>query len=156
MFLSELLEKYAEFKKNPDESIFSKGISSGVNRGPNPMIKKSSLNHTNQKQDEFQNLLFLFFVVSVLSLVFFIYLWRSIQFANLEFDIYRLEKEKKKLYEEVESLKLSVANYSTVSRIEKLYRSRFGYLPVHTGKSIVTLELPKHPPEDPEKSEREP
>ena len=97
---------------------------------------------SDSRKEEVQNILFLFFIVSVISVFFFLHIWRNIQFASLEHEIYNLKLEKKNLYEKVEHLRLSVAKYSTVSRRENLYRSRFGYVPVYKGKKIVTYKLP--------------
>ncbi|MES0488802.1 MAG: hypothetical protein ABUK01_02350 [Leptospirales bacterium] len=94
------------------------------------------------KDGDLVNLLFLFAVAAVFTLFVFIHLWRNIQFANLSYDIEILTKEKKKLFMEVEGLRLSMANYSNIIRVEKIFREELGYLPLEIGKRIVTLELP--------------
>jgi hypothetical protein len=94
------------------------------------------------KESDLKNLFFLFFIVSICSLVMFVYLWRNIRMANLEFEIDHLKKDKKKLYLEVESLNISIARYTNPEKIEKILKQREIYLPVRTGKRIVTVKLP--------------
>jgi cell division protein FtsL len=94
------------------------------------------------KESDVKNLFFLFFVVSVCTLIMLIYLWRNIQMANLDYEIDRLKKNKKKLYLEVESLNLSISRYTTPEKIEKILKEHDIHLPVRTGKRIVTVKLP--------------
>lgn len=89
------------------------------------------------------NLLFILAAVSLVSLIAFAGTWRNIRFANLLYEISRLEKEKKEVYEEVEKLRLRVAEYSTPERIEKLYRDKMGIFPVQASDRIISVELPE-------------
>ncbi|MDH4262667.1 MAG: FtsL-like putative cell division protein [Spirochaetia bacterium] len=94
------------------------------------------------KESDIKNIFFLFFVVSVCTLLMFIYLWRNIQMANLEHEIEQLKKDKKKLSLEVESLNISIAGHTSPEKIEKILQQHDIYLPVRTGKHIVTVKLP--------------
>ncbi|MCS6984465.1 MAG: hypothetical protein NZM25_04965 [Leptospiraceae bacterium] len=76
-------------------------------------------------------------------LVVFFYLYRNIQMANLRYELKKLARQERRLYLEVEELRLKVAKYSSAERMEKLFREKYGYLPVHLGQKIVTLELPQ-------------
>ncbi len=96
-----------------------------------------------KEHNDLPNLLFILFIVVLVSLVAFAATWRNIRFANLLYEISRVEKEKKEIYEEVEKLRLRVANYSTPKRIEKLYRDKMGYFPVQAGDRIVSVQLPE-------------
>ena len=100
------------------------------------MVNKES------RESDLKNLFFLFFVVAVCSLVVFIYLWRNIQMANLDYDIEMLKKEKKKMNLEVESLNIKIARYTNPEKIEKILQQHDIFLPVRTGKRIVTVKLP--------------
>ena len=95
----------------------------------------------NHKKIIIENMIFVVLNIFIVFILVFIYVLRNIQFANLDYQIQILKKEKKKLFEEVEELHVIVADYSKTSRIEKLYREKYGYLPVQTGKKIITLEL---------------
>ncbi len=81
------------------------------------------------------------FLLAVFLIMFF-HLYRNIQMATLRYEIRKLEKEEKKLYLETEELRLKVASYSSASRIEKLYREKYGYVPVGMSQKITTLTLP--------------
>jgi len=100
------------------------------------MLKKET------RESDLKNMLFLFMVVSVCTLLMFIYLWRNIQMANLEYEIERLKKNKKKLYLEVEALNISIARFTNPEKIEKILQQHDIYLPVRTGKRIITVKLP--------------
>lgn len=81
-------------------------------------------------------------ILLVAFLVLFFYLYRNIQMATLRYEIKKLEKQERALYLEVEELRLKVARFSRAERIERLYRGKYGYLPVQLSQKIVTLELP--------------
>ena len=68
------------------------------------------------------------------------------EFAHLEYEITVLKREKKEVYNDVEQLRVGIASYSTPERVERLIRSKMGYLPLAAGKKIVTLKLPEIPP----------
>lgn len=81
-------------------------------------------------------------VVILLFMLIFGYLFRNLQMSSLRYEISRLKKKEKKTYLELESLRLQVARYSTASRIETLFKEKYGYLPVQIGQRITTLQLP--------------
>ncbi|MDH4198868.1 MAG: hypothetical protein OEV66_00665 [Spirochaetia bacterium] len=93
-------------------------------------------------KEDIKNLFFLLFIVSVATFLIFIYLWRNIQMANLDMEIEHLKKEKKKLLFEIEAIHASIASTTTPERIEKLLKEHEIYLPVRTGKSIISVKLP--------------
>lgn len=96
-------------------------------------------------KEDIKNLIFLFFVVTIATFLIFIYLWRNIQMANLEMEIEHLKKEKKKLFFEIEAIHTSIASSTNPERIEKMLREHEVYLPVRTGKSIISVKLPPMP-----------
>jgi cell division protein FtsL len=102
----------------------------------------SKLKENSAKHTDVYNLIFIFFLIIIFSIFGILFTLRNIKYAGLQYEIDQLLKEKQKVFEEVETLRLSVANYSTPKRIEKLYREQLGYFPVHVGNRIVTLELP--------------
>lgn len=97
----------------------------------------------NEHVEQLLNMIFLFFVVLTFSGIVFLYTLRNIRHADLLYEISMLQKEKQKIQTEVDNLRLSVANYSTPDRIEKLYRDRLGYFPLRIENRIQTLRLPE-------------
>ena len=89
------------------------------------------------------NMLFLFSLVAVFTMFLFLHLWRNIQFANIEYEIRSLKKEMTTLFIDVEKFRQSAADYSAITRVDKLYQEKFGHLPLEKGKKIITLELPE-------------
>ncbi|MDH5719940.1 MAG: hypothetical protein OEZ13_04880 [Spirochaetia bacterium] len=87
------------------------------------------------------NLFVIFIFVFLIHLIVFAYLWRNIKVSTLKYEISRLEKEKRKLFLKSEKLRLTIAEYSTISRVEKLFRERYGYVPLEISGKISTLEL---------------
>lgn len=66
--------------------------------------------------------------------------------ANLDFEIERLKKEKKKLHLEVESIHVSITQNTSSEKIEKILAENEIFLPVRTGKKIISVELPEFSP----------
>lgn len=62
--------------------------------------------------------------------------------ANLDYEIENLKKEKKKIYLEVESIRLGINSSSAPDKIEKLLHDHEIYLPLRTGKKIISVKLP--------------
>lgn len=94
------------------------------------------------KYEDLLNLGFIVFLVLLLSFFIFIFLWRNIQMANLELEIENLKKEKKKLHLEVESIHVSITRNTTPEKIEQILSDHEIYLPVRTGKKIISIKLP--------------
>jgi len=94
---------------------------------------------------DLHNVLFVIAVAMGIGLMLFLYTWRNMEFAHLEYEITQLKLKKKDLYNDVETIRVGIASYSTPERLEKLYREKMGYLPLVEGKKIVTLKLPSLP-----------
>ena len=97
----------------------------------------------NKPTGDLGNMLFLFSMVAVFTMFLFLHLWRNIQFANIEYEIRSLKKEMAALFIDVEKFRLSAADYSAITRVDKLYQEKFGHLPLDKGKKIITLQLPE-------------
>jgi len=83
------------------------------------------------------------FLVLIASLIIFGYLWKNIQFSVLKYENQKLAEKKRTVFLEVENLKIKAAKYSTASRIEKLFKEKYGYVPIQISQKIISLQLPK-------------
>lgn len=92
---------------------------------------------------DLRNLLSVSILIIFINLIVFGYLWRNIQMSTLKYEINRLKKQKKQLYLETEELRFKVARFSRASRLEKLFKEKYGYVPVQVSQKITTLKLPK-------------
>lgn len=104
---------------------------------------------------EIRSMLGVTLIVAVFTAIMFGYLYRNIQISTLKYEINRLQKKEKELYLSVEELRLSVARYSRASRVEKLFKDQYGYVPVQVSQKITTLSLPELTDSLPEESEEE-
>jgi len=91
---------------------------------------------------EFKTLSSIFILLIILGFIVFAYQWRNIKMASIRYNISKLELKKKSLIGQLEKLKFSVADKSTTARIEKLYRKRYGYIPIRLSRKIITLKMP--------------
>ncbi|MDH5716368.1 MAG: hypothetical protein OEZ22_01880 [Spirochaetia bacterium] len=92
------------------------------------------------KTDVF-NLMVIVFLAAIVNLFIFAYLWRNMKISVLRYEISKLKNERRDLFLESENLRLKIAEYSTPSRIEKLFREKYGYVPLEVGKKISSLKL---------------
>ncbi|RME92819.1 MAG: hypothetical protein D6767_02365 [Candidatus Hydrogenedentota bacterium] len=95
-----------------------------------------------------------FFAAFLLSGSIFFVVWRNREVSQIRYDIIKLKKQKRTLYLEVERLRLQVAKFSTVDRIEKLFREKYGYLPVRISENIVRVKLPSMEMENERKNKK--
>lgn len=97
-------------------------------------------------QEDLEAIASVFFPVFFICLIVFFFLWRNLEVTRLRYQVSKLKKKKRELYLDVERLRLQVAKYSTAERIEKLFREKYGYLPVSVSQNIVTVKLPSVQP----------
>lgn len=88
-------------------------------------------------------------LLSVMSLIFLFflfmasYVYRNVEMSQAKYQISQLKEKRMKLYLDVEELRLSVAQKSTVSRIDTLFRQRYGNISPSLGSNISSVELPQ-------------
>ncbi len=87
------------------------------------------------------NLLRITAVVGTFHLLVFGLLWKNIQVATLRYEISELKNQKKEKYLELERLKSSVARYYNAENLERLYKQKYGYVPMEVSQKIVTVRL---------------
>ncbi len=106
------------------------------------------------KHEDLKNLLALSLIVFLIGGIVFAFLYRNIRMAIVTYEIERLKKNRRAIYIETEELRLQVARNSSADRMEKLFREKYGFLPVEVSQKISTyilpqLELKKSPDEEP-------
>lgn len=82
-------------------------------------------------------------MVFLLGGIVFAVLYRNIRMAIVTYEIERLKKERRAAYIETEELRLQVARHSSADRMEKLFREKYGFLPVEVSQKISTYILPQ-------------
>jgi len=70
-----------------------------------------------------------------------LYIFQNASMTHLRRQIRKLSYEGKKVIKKNSELKITVMKHSSMERIEKLYRLKYGYLPVSTSFRIKTLQL---------------
>lgn len=79
--------------------------------------------------------------ISIPAFLFFLFVWQSVDHANLNRQLRKLSQKKEELYKKNYDLKVGIASFSSTERIETLYRKNSGATLSNT-KKIVTLILP--------------
>ncbi len=100
--------------------------------------------NTNYRND-LKNMIALLGVVAFFFLLVLLHLVSSIRLSNIRYEMDKLEREKKKLQLEVQSLRFQVATVSRMDRVDSLFREKYGYLPVQLSNHIATVKLPQEP-----------
>lgn len=95
------------------------------------------------KHEDLKNLLALSLIVFLIGGIVFAFLYRNIRMAIVTYEIERLKKDRRAIYIEMEELRLQVARNSSADRMEKLFREKFGFLPVEVSQKISTYILPQ-------------
>lgn len=95
------------------------------------------------KFEDLRNLVALSVIVLLIGGILFAFLYRNIRMAIVTYEIEQLRKERRTIYIETEELRLQVARHSSADRMEKLFREKFGFLPVEVSQKISTYILPQ-------------
>lgn len=95
-----------------------------------------------EKYEDLKNLVALAVIIILIGGIVFAFLYRNIRMAIVTYEIERLKKERKAAYIETEELRLQVARNSSAERMEKLFREKYGFLPVEVSQKISTYILP--------------
>lgn len=95
------------------------------------------------KHEDLKNLLALSLIVFLIGGIVFAFLYRNIRMAIVTYEIERLRKDRRAIYIETEELRLQVARNSSADRMEKLFREKYGFLPVEVSQKISTYILPQ-------------
>lgn len=95
------------------------------------------------KHEDLKNLLALSLIVFLIGGIVFAFLYRNIRMAIVTYEIERLKKDRRAIYIEMEELRLQVARNSSADRMEKLFREKYGFLPVEVSQKISTYILPQ-------------
>jgi len=95
------------------------------------------------KHQDLRNLLGLSVLIFLLGAITFAFLYRNIRMAIVGYEIDQLKKERRAIYLETEELRLQVARQSSADRMEKLFREKYGFLPVEISQKISTYILPQ-------------
>ncbi len=95
-----------------------------------------------EKYEDLKNLVALAVIIILIGGIVFAFLYRNIRMAIVTYEIERLKKERKAAYIETEELRLQVARHSSAERMEKLFREKYGFLPVEVSQKISTYILP--------------
>lgn len=101
------------------------------------------------KYEDLKNLVALSLIILLIGGIVFAFLYRNIRMAIVSYEIERLKKERRAAYIETEELRLQVARHSSADRMEKLFREKYGFLPVEVSQKISTYILPELTPQDP-------
>jgi len=99
-----------------------------------------------EKNEDIKNLVALSLIVLLVGGIVFAFLYRNIRMAIVSYEIDGLRKERRAAYIETEELRLQVARSSSADRMEKLFREKFGFLPVEVSQKISTYILPNIEP----------
>lgn len=97
----------------------------------------------NDKYEDLKNLVALSVIILLIGGIVFAFLYRNIRMAIVTYEIDRLKKERRAAYIETEELRLQVARHSSADRMEKLFREKYGFLPVEVSQKISTYILPQ-------------
>lgn len=95
------------------------------------------------KYEDLKNLVALSMIVLLIGGILFAFLYRNIRMAIVTYEIEQLRKERRHIYIETEELRLQVARHSSADRMEKLFREKYGFLPVEVSQKISTYILPQ-------------
>ncbi len=96
-----------------------------------------------EKYEDLKNLIALSVIIILIGGIVFAFLYRNIRMAIVSYEIERLKKDRKAIYIETEELRLQVARHSSADRMEKLFREKYGFLPVEVSQKISTYVLPQ-------------
>lgn len=96
-----------------------------------------------EKHEDLKNLVALSLIVFLVGGIVFAFLYRNIRMAIVTYEIEGLKKERRAAYIETEELRLQVARSSSADRMEKLFREKYGFLPVEVSQKISTYILPQ-------------
>jgi len=96
-----------------------------------------------EKYEDLKNLIALSVIIILIGGIVFAFLYRNIRMAIVTYEIERLKKDRKTAYIETEELRLQVARHSSADRMEKLFREKYGFLPVEVSQKISTYVLPQ-------------
>lgn len=96
-----------------------------------------------EKYEDLRNLVSLSFIVLFAGGILFAFLYRNIRMAIVSYEIEKLKKERRAAYIETEELRFQVARHSSADRMEKLFREKYGFLPVEVSQKISTYILPQ-------------
>lgn len=80
-------------------------------------------------------------IILVFNLIIFGILWKNIQIATLKYEITLLKEQKKEKYLELEKLKASLAKVFNAENIERLYKEKYGYMPIDLSQKIITVQI---------------
>lgn len=86
-----------------------------------------------------------FLVHLLVAAVAGIFVWQNVRVTEMRAEIRRLNRQSKKLLRKNDELKIAVAENSSAERLERIYRVKYGYIPVATRFRIQTLTLPFPP-----------
>lgn len=95
-----------------------------------------------EKYEDLRNLVALSVIVFLIGGIVFAFLYRNIRMAIVSYEIERLKKDRRAAYIETEELRLQVARHSSADRMERLFREKYGFLPVEVSQKISTYVLP--------------
>jgi hypothetical protein len=98
--------------------------------------------HRGDKYEDLKNLVALSLIILLIGGIVFAFLYRNIRMAIVSYEIERLKKDRRTVYIETEELRLQVARHSSADRMEKLFREKYGFLPVEVSQKISTYILP--------------
>jgi hypothetical protein len=96
-----------------------------------------------EKYEDLKSLVALSLIIFLIGGIVFAFLYRNIRMAIVSYEIERLKKERRTVYIETEELRLQVARHSSADRMEKLFREKYGFLPVEVSQKISTYILPQ-------------
>jgi hypothetical protein len=96
-----------------------------------------------EKYEDLKNLVALSVIILLIGGIVFAFLYRNIRMAIVSYEIERLKKDRRAIYIEAEELRLQVARHSSADRMEKLFREKYGFLPVEVSQKISTYILPQ-------------
>lgn len=96
-----------------------------------------------EKYEDLKNLIALSVIIMLIGGIVFAFLYRNIRMAIVTYEIEKLKKDRKAAYIETEELRLQVARHSSADRMEKLFREKYGFLPVEVSQKISTYVLPQ-------------
>lgn len=95
------------------------------------------------RYEDLRNLVALSILLFLIGGILFAFLYRNIRMAIVSYEIERLKKERRAVYIETEELRLQVARHSSADRMERLFREKYGFLPVEVSQKISTYVLPQ-------------
>jgi hypothetical protein len=96
-----------------------------------------------EKHQDLKNLVALSMIILLIGGIVFAFLYRNIRMAIVTYEIEKLKKDRRKIYIETEELRIQVARHSSADRMEKLFREKYGFLPVEISQKISTYILPR-------------